>query len=74
VNTGNSLAAGPPPPGAAALQEATLVFPDAAARDRAVAGAAAAGSETVPGPGGVLVRDPAQIALRLAVPTDVVRS
>jgi catechol 2,3-dioxygenase len=74
VNTWNSLAAGPPPPGAAALQEATLVFPDAAARDRAVAGAAAAGRETVPGPGGVLVRDPAQIALRLAVPTDVVRS
>jgi catechol 2,3-dioxygenase len=74
VNTWNSLAAGPPPPGAAALQEATLVFPDAAARDRAVAGAAGAGHEPVPGPGGVLVRDPAQIALRLAVPTDVVRS
>jgi catechol 2,3-dioxygenase len=74
VNTWNSLGAGPPPPGAAALREATLVYADAAARDRAVARAADAGQEPEVVESGVRVHDPSGVRLLLAEPTGVRRS
>jgi catechol 2,3-dioxygenase len=63
ANTWESAGAPPPAPGSAALRYATIVFPDAAERDR-VAG-------LVPGveehPEGPLVRDPSGNALVLTV-------
>ena len=47
-NTWNSLGAGPPPEGAAALERATIVLPDAAERDRLVAKVADAGRSRSP--------------------------
>jgi catechol 2,3-dioxygenase len=68
ANTWNSLGAGPPPPGSAALRRATVVLPDAAERDRLTARVAAAGREPEERDDGVLVRDPAGNALILATP------
>jgi len=66
-NTWNSLGAGPAPAGAAALERATIVLPDAAERDRLVAKVADAGQEPEERPDGVQVRDPAGNALLLSV-------
>jgi catechol 2,3-dioxygenase len=74
ANTWNSLGAGPPPPGAAALREATLVYEDAAGRDRAVARAADAGQDPEVVESGVRVHDPSGVRLLLAEPTGVRRS
>jgi catechol 2,3-dioxygenase len=71
ANTWNSLGAGPPPEGAAALREAALVFEDAPARDRAVARAADAGQDPEVVEDGVRVRDPSGVGLLLAAPTGV---
>ena len=65
-NTWNSLGAAPPPSGAAALERATIVLPDAGERDRLVARVADAGQEPDQRADGVVVRDPAGNALLLA--------
>jgi catechol 2,3-dioxygenase len=66
-NTWNSLGAGPAPEGAAALERATIVLPDAAERDRLVTAAANAGQDPEPRPDGVQIRDPSGNALVLSV-------
>jgi catechol 2,3-dioxygenase len=66
-NTWNSLGAGPPPEGAAALERATIVLPDAAERDRLVTTVANAGQEPELRADGVQVRDPSGNALVLSV-------
>jgi catechol 2,3-dioxygenase len=66
ANTWRSKDAAPPPPGAAALRHATIVLPDAASRDRVAARVADAGQEPEAVDGGVLVRDPSDIALVLS--------
>ncbi len=58
ANTWESAGAAPPPPGTAALRQATIVFPDAAERDRVL------GRLDEEGP---LVRDPSGNALALTV-------
>jgi len=67
ANTWAGHGAPPPPPGSAALRHATIVLPDAAERDRVVGRAADAGAEPVEVAGGMLVRDPSENALLLAV-------
>jgi catechol 2,3-dioxygenase len=67
TNTWAGHGATPPPPGAAALRHATIVLPDAAERDRVAGRAADAGAEPVEVGGGILVRDPSENALLLAV-------
>jgi catechol 2,3-dioxygenase len=66
ANTWNSLGAGPPPPGSAALRHATVVLPDGAERDRVAARVADAGNAVEEHGDGLLVRDPAGNALVLA--------
>jgi catechol 2,3-dioxygenase len=66
ANTWNSLGAGPPPPGSAALRHATVVLPDGAERDRVAARVADAGNTVEEHGDGLLVRDPAGNALVLA--------
>jgi catechol 2,3-dioxygenase len=65
ANTWNSLGAGPPPPGSAALRHATLVLPDGAERDRVAARVADAGGTPEEHGDDLLVRDPAGNALVL---------
>jgi catechol 2,3-dioxygenase len=67
TNTWAGHGATPPPPGSAALRHATIVLPDAAERDRVAGRAADAGVEPVEVAGGILVRDPSENALLLAV-------
>ena len=67
TNTWAGHGATPPPPGSAALRHATIVLPDAAERDRVAGRAADAGFEPVEVGGGMLVRDPSENALLLAV-------
>jgi catechol 2,3-dioxygenase len=67
TNTWAGHGATPPPPGSAALRHATIVLPDAAERDRVAGRAADAGAEPVEVAGGILVRDPSENALLLAV-------
>jgi catechol 2,3-dioxygenase len=67
TNTWAGHGATPPPPGSAALRHATIVLPDAAERDRVAERAADAGAEPVELAGGILVRDPSENALLLAV-------
>jgi catechol 2,3-dioxygenase len=55
----------PPPPGSAALRRATIVLPDTDERDRVAGRVADAGQEPELVDGGVLVRDPSEIALLL---------
>ena len=62
ANTWQSAGATPPPPGTAALRHATIVLPDAAERDRALARVEAAGGRV----DGDTVRDPSGNALVLA--------
>jgi catechol 2,3-dioxygenase len=66
-NTWNSLGAGPPPAGAAALERATIVLPDPAERDRLIAKVADAGQDPEPRADGVQVRDPGGNAVVLTV-------
>ncbi len=66
-NTWNSLGAGPAPEGAAALERATIVLPDAAERDRLAAKVADAGQEPGVRDDGVQVRDPSGNAIVLSV-------
>ena len=66
-NTWNSLGAGPPPEGAAALERATIVLPDVAERDRLAAKVADAGQEPQVREDGVEVRDPSGNAIVLSV-------
>jgi catechol 2,3-dioxygenase len=68
ANTWNSLGAGPPPPGSAALRRATLVLPDGAERDRVAARVADAGGTPEEHGDDLLVRDPAGNALVLTAP------
>jgi catechol 2,3-dioxygenase len=68
ANTWQSRGAGPLPPGSAALRRATIVLPDAGARDRVAGRIADAGGEAQDDPDGVLVRDSSGIALLLAAP------
>jgi catechol 2,3-dioxygenase len=65
-NTWNSLGAGPAPEGAAALERATIVLPDAAERDRLVAKVAGTGQEPEVRADGVQVRDPGGNAILLS--------
>jgi catechol 2,3-dioxygenase len=58
ANTWESAGAAQAPPGSATLRHATLLLPDAAARDRIATAVARAGQEPEPLDGGVLVRDP----------------
>lgn len=67
ANVWTSRGAEPAPPGSATLRHATIVFPDAASRDAAAGRVADAGQEPESQPDGVLVRDPAQNPLLLAV-------
>ena len=67
ANTWASAGAEPAPPGSATLKHATILFPDAASRDAAAARVAATGHEPQVREDGVLVRDPSQNALLLAV-------
>jgi catechol 2,3-dioxygenase len=66
-NTWNSLGAGPPPQGVAALERATIVLPDAAERDRLVTKVANDGQDPETREDGVQVRDPSGNALLLSV-------
>ncbi len=66
ANTWESAGAGPPPPGSAALRHATILFPDAAERDRVAGVVSDAGRELEDGEGGPIVRDPSGNALLLA--------
>jgi catechol 2,3-dioxygenase len=57
-NIWESAGAPPPPAGTAALQRATILFPDTASRDEAVGRVADAGQEAEDTPEGPVVRDP----------------
>jgi catechol 2,3-dioxygenase len=67
ANTWESRGAPPAPADTATLRLATIVLPDAAERDRLVAAAAGTGQEPEQREDGVLVRDPSQNRLLLAV-------
>ena len=67
VNTWTGQGATPPPPGSAALRHATIVLPDPGERARVAERAGAAGAAPVEVEDGILVRDPSQNALVLAV-------
>jgi catechol 2,3-dioxygenase len=66
-NTWETRGAAPSGPGLARLLTATIVLPDEAERDRAAARVADAGQEPEAVDGGVLVRDPSENPLLLAV-------
>jgi catechol 2,3-dioxygenase len=66
ANTWESAGAGPPPEGSAALRHATVVLPDATAREWVLSRLAAAGVEVERIGGDSLVRDPSGNALLLA--------
>jgi catechol 2,3-dioxygenase len=66
ANTWESANAPPPPEGSAALRHATIVVPDAAERDAALARVAAEGQEPERTPDGPIVRDPSGNRLLLA--------
>jgi catechol 2,3-dioxygenase len=66
ANTWESANAPPAPEGSAALRQATIVVPDAAARDAALARVAAEGQQPEQTPEGPSVRDPSGNRLLLA--------
>jgi catechol 2,3-dioxygenase len=66
-NTWESRGAAPAGPGFATLRHAAIVLPDADERDRVAARVADSGREPETREDGILVRDPAQNALLLAV-------
>jgi catechol 2,3-dioxygenase len=67
VNTWESAGAGPAPHGMAALRHATIVLPDARAREVVLERVARAGVEVVDGSAGPQLADPAGNALLLAL-------
>jgi catechol 2,3-dioxygenase len=67
ANTWHSAGAPAPPPGSAALRHATLVLPDAAARDELLARMEAAGVPARDGESGPLCQDPSGNVFLLAV-------
>jgi catechol 2,3-dioxygenase len=69
ANVWHSRGAPTAPSGTAALRHATIVLSSEADRDLAAARVADAGGEPAVGDGGVLVRDPSGIALRLSTST-----
>lgn len=68
ANTWESAGGAPPPPGAAALRHATIVFPTAGERERAVSRLEHAGIEVGERDGAPSTSDPSGNALVLAVP------
>jgi catechol 2,3-dioxygenase len=66
ANIWESRGASPAPPGAASLRYATIVLPDAAARDSVAGQVADAGQEPESTDDGVVVRDPSRNVLLLA--------
>jgi catechol 2,3-dioxygenase len=66
ANTWNSAGAPPPPEGAAALRRATIVLPDAEAREAVVRRVADEGQEPEQTPVGPVARDPSGNSLLLA--------
>jgi len=66
VNAWGSAGAGQPPPGTAALRYATLLLPDEAARDAAIARIEAAGAAIERTGEGAMVRDPSGNRLLVA--------
>ena len=66
ANTWNSAGAPPPPEGSASLRRATVVLPDAGARDEVFRRVADAGQEPEQTPDGPVVRDPSGNRLLLA--------
>jgi catechol 2,3-dioxygenase len=67
ANTWESAGASPPPPGAAALRHATIVLPDAGARESLLERVRDGGGAIEDDADGPLVRDPSGNALVLAV-------
>lgn len=67
ANTWESAGAGQAPAGAATLRAVTVLLPDEAERDRLASRVADAGSESVAVGDGVLVHDPSQNPILLAV-------
>ncbi|HKP89493.1 MAG TPA: VOC family protein [Thermoleophilaceae bacterium] len=67
ANTWESANAAAPPPGTAALRHATVVLPDATARERLLERVAAAGEPVDAVDGEPMVRDPSGNALVLAI-------
>ena len=67
ANTWESRGAAPPPPGSAALRHATIVLPDASARDRVLAHLDAAGHPAREDGAGLTVTDPSGNRLVLSV-------
>jgi catechol 2,3-dioxygenase len=70
ANTWESAGAPPPPAGSAALRHATVVLPDAEARDEAVRRVADAGQEPEATATGTLVRDPSGNAVLLTATSE----
>jgi catechol 2,3-dioxygenase len=68
ANTWESAGGPAPPPGSAALRHATIVLPDATARDQILARLAAAGLPARDSPAGPVCDDPSGNALLLALP------
>jgi catechol 2,3-dioxygenase len=66
ANTWESRGAPAPPEGSAALRHATVVLPDAGARERVVGRTAAAGADAEETPAGPIVTDPSGNRLLLA--------
>jgi catechol 2,3-dioxygenase len=69
ANIWHSRGASPAPAGTAALRRATIVLPDAEARDAVAARVADSGQEPEAGEDGVLVRDPSGNKLLLSAPS-----
>lgn len=69
ANTWESEGVSVAPAGTTALRHATIVLPDAAAREQVLERLAAAGRGTEDGPDGPLVRDPSGIVLSLLLPS-----
>ena len=69
ANIWHSRGASPAPAGTAALRHATIVLPDAEARDAVAARVADSGREPEAGEDGVLVRDPSGNKFLLAAPS-----
>jgi catechol 2,3-dioxygenase len=69
ANIWHSRGASPAPAGTAALRRATIVLPDAEARDTVAARVAESGQEPEAGEDGVLIRDPSGNKLLLSAPS-----
>jgi catechol 2,3-dioxygenase len=67
ANTWESAGASPPPPGTAALRRATIVLPDAGAREQVIERVERSGQTPERGDAGPMIRDPAGNRLVLTV-------